>query len=363
MSVVLRGCRHIIKSFKPLQIVENADIVIEGGVIKCMGKCYTDSHYNVLECENSAAIPGLVSLHTHVLPNENGAVGNLEKVLKEVVQHGFIALHVVDVDVDAVDSVCELAKEIGVVISVGPLIEESKDLDKLSMIKLNEGEWCKSAITVDVASIDLETLKKLGKTLKSYEPKPHIQLVMPQDPASILAFFKRYNTWPIIVLDDIGMLTNEISIAHASWLTTWEIERVLSRNACIVLTPFSDSLRGVHGLVHPSIFKLENMGMGLDNVWTRPSTSLALDVIATQVVYSNRTWGFYPDTIQLLNYASSAGARILNLHNMIEVGSEANIAVLSIEDDLDSSITSILIRGLLRKTRYTIVKGSISWSQ
>jgi hypothetical protein len=48
---------------------------------------------------------------------------------------------------------------------------------------------------------------------------------------------------------------------------------------------------------------------------------------------------------------------------MIEVGGEANIAVLSIEDDLDSSITSILIRGLLRKTRYTIVKGSISWSQ
>jgi cytosine/adenosine deaminase-related metal-dependent hydrolase len=368
MCIILRKCRYVVKSFKPFQIVEFADIAIDGGVVTCIGNCAHLQKCCELECDNSIAVPGFVSMHTHALPEKNSAGYSVEvvrRVLDILVRYGYTATHIVDIDDAIIDDACKAAEEIGVRISIGPTISNSKDLKKLSYLKLfKRSPFCFPSVNVSsVEDLDTSVLTAVKEFTSAYSPPLHIHITSSENLSKTLAFYRKTGSWPIIVLDSLGLLTEKTCIAHASWITTWEIERISERGSCVILTPFADAVRGVHGVVHPTLFSIGRLCLGIDNPWHRPSPSLLFDIVALQAIYSNRTWRAYPDTLQIFHYSTTLGSKTIGgTPGIIEIGKKADIAVLRANQDaLDKSISGFILRGLAQYAKYTIVDGKLVW--
>ena len=368
MGMVLKRCRYVVKSFKPFQIAEFADIVINNGVVTCVGNCAYSQEFNVLECDDSIAMPGLVSMHTHALPEKDYAdnsINVVKMVLEQLIRYGYTAIHIVDVDADMLEDACRIAMKIGVRISIGPIITSSKDLNKLSHLKhFKKNLYCIPSINIPSAEdVDANILTAVKEFVSTYNPSIHIHITSSESIAKTLSYYRRVGSWPITALDNLGLLTKNTCIAHASWITTWEIERIRERGSCIALAPFADAMKGVHGVAHPALFDIEKICIGIDNPWHRPSPSILLDIISLQAVYSSKTWGIYPDIQQILHYATALGYSVMGIEaGVIEPGKRADIAVLHAnQHDLDKSLGGFLFRGLSNYTKYTIIEGKLVW--
>jgi cytosine/adenosine deaminase-related metal-dependent hydrolase len=368
MCIVLKECRYVVKSFKPFQVVELADIAIDNGVVTCIGNCKPLQNCYELDCGSGIAVPGFVSMHTHVSADaetSGNSIDVIKKVLGLMLRYGYTAAHIVDADSEMLEDVCRLAKEIGMRISVGPLISSSKDLKKLSFLKFFKyTPYCLPSINISpVEDLDTNTLIAIKEFISSYTTPLHIHIASSGDLSKTLDYYRKTGSWLITALDSLGLLTEKTCIAHASWITTWEIERVKERDSCIVLTPFADVVKGVHGMPHTLLFNINKLCFGIDNPWHRPSLSPLLDIIALQAVYSNRTWSFYPDTLQILHYITTLGATAIGSEaGIIEVGKRADIAILHLDQNaLNKSISGFLLRGLAYNTKYTVVEGRVVW--
>ena len=360
MSIVVKSCRYVVKSFKPLQVIENVDIVIDNGVITCIGYCkqYVGSGYEYINCEDCIAIPGFVSAHTHLLTNERTL---LEKVLMILARYGYTLIHVMGPDPELV---CEASKKVGLRVATGPTIKSSDDLKKLPVVKSLSCDMCIPLINIPtLEDVDAELLESLKSFMLS-QSNVLLHVATSQQLSKTLSYYRRKGSWPVVDLDKAGLLTEKTCIAHLTWATTWEIERIMQRKAAIALTPYSDSMRGVHGFVHPSIFKLERIGLGLDDIYTREALTIVFDIVSLQSVYRSKTWGFSPTIEEVLNYATRGGSTALNFDSgVIDLGKKADIALFKLNKHvLSEEFSKVLLSSISTVARYTIVNGKIIWS-
>ena len=362
MNIVLRKCRYVVKSFKPFHIIENADIVIDENTISCVGECSNVHGYDVLHCENSIALSGFVSSHTHIFTKSWGwqTIEIVEKALKALAIHGFALVHIAD---NYFDGVCEIANKIGLRVSTGPLIKSYGDLKNLVIAKNLKRDLCIPSINVELSeNIDDDTLREIRDF--AIENKINLHLILPQNVANILSFYKTRGEWIINHLYKLGLLSKNVCLAHFSWATTWEVEKVAQSEASIAVTPYSDSIKGVYGSVHPKLFELKNISIGIDDIWGRAGTSIIYDVIAMQSVYSTKTWGIYPSIEEVLHYATRGGSQALNIETgIIDIGKLADIVVVKMNKlDLFRDMSKTILNSI-NTLKYVIVNGKVIWAR
>ncbi|MEM0026716.1 MAG: amidohydrolase family protein [Ignisphaera sp.] len=360
MDIVVKRCRYVVKSFKPLHIVENSSIVIDGETISCVGECKDIHGYEILECGDSIAMPGFVSSHTHVLPSN--VDGNVDDVVREalatLLKHGFTAIHIADEQ--HADLLCDKANEMGLRISIGPLISSEDDLKKLYMAKNLRRGLCIPAINIRLTENTNNNVLSLVNDFASRN-NINIQVVMPQKISDVLAYYKKKGEWIVKHLAKTGLLTKRTCLAHFSWATTWEIEELMQSEANISIVPYTDSMAGILGSVHPQLFKLKRISIGIDDIWKRIGTSILYDIIALQTVYSAKTWGLYPQTEDVLHYSTRGGAQALNIDaGIIEIGKQADIAIFEINrHEVQRDMVSTILNSI-HIAKYTIVNGKIA---
>ncbi|MEL9939606.1 MAG: amidohydrolase family protein [Ignisphaera sp.] len=361
MGIVVKRCRYVVKSFKPLHIVENSSIVIDGDTISCVGECKDIHGYEILECGDSIAMPGFVSSHTHLL--SNNIVGGVDDVVREalatLLKHGFTAVHIVDEQY--ADLLCDKANEIGLRISIGPLISSEDDLKKLDMAKNLRRGLCIPAINIKLTG---DTNTDVLSFVSDFASRNNIniQVIMPQKISDVLAYYRKKGEWIVKHLAKTGLLTRRTCLAHFSWATTWEIEELVQSEASISIAPYADSMAGILGSVHPQLFRLKWISIGIDDIWKRIGTSILYDIIALQTVYSAKTWGLYPHTEDVLHYSTKGGAQALNIDaGTIEIGKQADIAIFKINKHEVQKDMANTILNSIHIAKYTIVNGKIAW--
>lgn len=360
MGIVVKRCRYVVKSFRPLHIVENSSIVIDGEIISCVGECRDIHGYEILECGDSIAMPGFVSSHTHVLPSNIAAVGEVvREALATLLKHGFTAAHIADEQYS--DLFCDKANEVGLRISIGPLISSEDDLKKLVTAENLRRGLCIPAVNIRLTEDTNNNVLSLVKDFASGKDI-NIQVIMPQKISDVLTYYKKKGEWIVKHLAKTGLLTKRTCLAHFSWATTWEIEELMQSEANISIVPYADSMAGILGSVHPQLFRLKRISIGIDDIWKRIGTSILYDIIALQTVYSAKTWGLYPQTEDVLHYSTRGGAQALNIDaGIIEIGKQADIAIFEInKHEVQKDMVSTILNSI-HIAKYTIVNGKIAW--
>lgn len=360
MGVVLKRCRYVVKMFKPLTIVEHSDIVIDGDTISCVGECKGFHSYDSLDCRDSIAIPGFVSSHTHVvsrgMPSMDKMVRN---ALAALVRHGFAAAHIADDN--QIYMLCEMANEMGLRVSLGPVISVEDDLKKLDMVKNLRRGLCIPAVSILLTEYTSDDVLHTVNAFAA-ENNINIQIILPQRISDVLTFYRKRGEWIINHLAKAGLLSRQTCLAHFSWATTWEIEKLMQSEASISIAPYTESIAGVLGSAHPQLFNLKKISIGIDDIWTRIGTSILYDIIALQTVYSAKTWGVHPKSEDVLHYATRGGAQALGIDTgTIEKGVQADIAVFRInKHEIERDVTSTIVNSI-HIAKYTLINGKIVW--
>lgn len=371
MALVFKGCKFVIKSFEPLVIERDVDIVVDGSTVSCIGRCNSSGGYEVLQCSDLIAIPGLASLYTYVSEVEER---RLAALMRKLVACGFTLVGVVSPN-PAVAASAVLSA--GLRPFVGFRIRAERDVEAAFNICKSLGYACEplllagiEALSEGVAEVLVEALKRSGCALKVY-----IELI--NKLKSVFHFVRARGEWPLKFLARLGLLGPSTVLVAPNWIASWEVESLAGSGASVVLTPYSDLVSGVYGLppLRELVEKRVRVAMGVGNVMLRPNAlSLAYDIITLVALHRVRHWDPWPTISLALHMATRVGYEVLGLDGgVIAVGKKADFTLYKVSkleafaDNTFSYEAGGLIHAVLGSVAapasYTVVDGRLVWAE
>jgi 5-methylthioadenosine/S-adenosylhomocysteine deaminase len=142
---------------------------------------------------------------------------------------------------------------------------------------------------------------------------------------------------PVAHLDNIGVLTDRLSMAHCVWLTDDDIERVAARGTVVIHNPASNGKLGSGRMRFDDMLnKGVRLGLATDGSVSNDTQNMfeALRIAGAWHNRSDRDYVDWPAPQDILRAATSGGAHALGLGKkagVIEAGRLADIVMLTAE--------------------------------
>ncbi len=371
LSILLRNCRYVVMSFKPLKIREEIDIVLDKNRVVCLGICRDYRTDEVIECNNSIAMPALASAHTHIQLDNN--INNIKEYFKTILQllisNGIGAIQFTG---KYHHIVIESAREIGLRIATGPIVRDTKDLNNLGKTIVGN-ELFRPIVNIPSPDIDKEIFINIIDFCR--RNSIDIYLSVSENINEVFEFKKRKGVFPIEYLAKNSLLTSHIVLLHLNWITSWEIEILNNNKSRVVICPYPDSFIKTKGLPPPNLIFANNIltGVGLDNIEKIWNLDIRTALITTLALYKNSYKDIQLSIPMLLHIHSTVNYKILRFNNnIIEIGETPDIAIISI-DKLKQHLISLKRKDVLKDIDITdliltspistmIINGKIVWS-
>ncbi len=364
MYLTLSRCRYVIPSYVPLRMVEDADIVIDGGRIVCVGSCYGYYSHDKIDCREKVAAPAFGNAHIHV--------ASILKYLDSLDPRKAIAIAIINMASNgiaafqSIDSeysiIVEAAKNIGLRVRAGPIIKDGRC------------EFPDKDISYDLYSpiVSIENLLEVNEEMlegciknllnKNFD----IQISVSRTVEETLKFKRRKGFFPIEYLVKNGLLSNRVVLSHINWVSSWELESIVYYKPKVVICPYSDALFSINGIPPIKTILERNVviGIGTETFAYRGSSNILKDIASIVALYRYSNTNIEME--QAMHLATQGSYSIMNINaGTIETGREADIVVFDIRRLKYGLYNNKQILPLIIHESYvdlTTVKGNIVWS-
>ena len=178
-----------------------------------------------------------------------------------------------------------------------------------------------------------ETLKKASELAQKYQVLLHIHCS--ETRREVYDVKKRYGARPIAHLKKLGLLQENILLAHCGWITKGEVTEIAQANAKVSHNPISNMKLATGGFT-PLPELLENhvtVGLGTDGAASNNSLDMFEVMKFTALIHKHHRWD--PRVLpapQVLDLATRGGASCLGLDaGSLEVGKKADIILVDLD--------------------------------
>ena len=144
-----------------------------------------------------------------------------------------------------------------------------------------------------------------------------------------------FGVTPVCHLDQIGVLTDRLSMAHCVWLTDEDIERAAARGTVVIHNPASNGKLGSGRMrLDDMLAKGVRLGLATDGSGSNDSQNMfeALRIASLWHNRSDRDYAQWPAPEDILRAATSGSARALGLGEdagIIAAGRLADVVLLT----------------------------------
>ncbi len=363
--MLLKNCRYIVTQDSKRKILENADVLAEGGLISKIGKGIRAGRGDeIIDCSNKIVVPGLVNTHTHLgMHSLRGAddetelfdwlkgIGEAEKKLtakqvgentlaglKEAVRFGTTTIY---------DSYkfperrLEAFREMGVrgvlsstVTDEKTFMASAKFLDSMK----NKGGLVHGAIAANaVYSCSGEILRKVI----DYSERNSLlrRIHVGETRKDRFDTLQKHGKLAVEYLDSIGFLGGRCLLVHCIWITKGEIRKIANAGAKVSHNPVSNMKLASGGVMplHEMLQEGITVGLGTDSVASNNNLDLFEEMKMCALLHRHHKWDPKAVTAQqALDMATVSGAKCLGIEKVgaIEEGNCADIITLDIAENL-----------------------------
>ncbi len=354
---------------------EIKDILIEGKVIKKIGKNIEDNEADVIDAKGNIIMPGFINTHSHIAmtffrgyaegynlmdwlnkkiwPVEDKLtkedVYNSSKLgILEMIKTGtttFLDMYfLVDGTIDAIN-------EVGIRACLSRCIMNTESDDDIRIKETYDllkrfGDGQNELITLMVGPhseyvCDIPTLKRCVKIAKENNIGLHIHLSETQD--EIKTIREKYNKTPVELLEDVGAFSVPLVLAHGVWVNESDIKLLQRIKGGISHNPVSNAKLGSG--IAPIKKYIENnitVGIGTDGDCSTSSLDMFLEMKLTGYFQKATLLDSTAlDAFEILQMATINGAKILNMENKTGSIKEGKLADLIIIDGKSLNINPI----------------------
>ena len=358
--MLLKNCRFIITQNEKREILENKDILIEGGRIEKIGNNLSKKD-EVIDCRNKIVIPGLINCHTHAPMNLFRGVSdnkNLQKWLnediwpreaklnEEMVYYGSL-LAIAEMLLTGttcfndmyfyITDIAKAAEKSGIRCFLGSALFDFFDSEKtFEEIKKSEKEInrilemkndrIKPSVTphsVETCSDDL--LIECKNLAEKYGLPIHIHLS--ETEKEVKECLKKRGKTPLIFLENLNFLKNKFISAHGIHLNKKEIE-LINKNKCFVVYNPCSNAKLASGICPAK--ELKYFCIGTDSVASNNNLNLfeemKFGVLLQRLKYKDSG---AMDANKIFDSATINGAKSLGIETgSIEIGKKADLVLI-----------------------------------
>ena len=356
-ELLLRRCKFVLVGDG--WVLRDVNVVVRDGVIASVGE-EVDKSGLVLDCSDKVVIPGLVNSHTHAAMtllrgycDDAELFGWLKRIWRvearltprivylasklaiyEMLSSGTTAF--VDMYFYP-EETAKAAEELGIRAALGPpIIEGVGELEgSVARAKSFVKDFGRSRLIVPILNVhsihacSRETLEAVAELSRELEVKVHIHVS--ETRREVFECKKKYGLFPVEYLDRLGVLSDRCILVHLGWVTSWEIELIREKGACVVHCPSSNTKLATAGF-----FPFKEMvrsgiavGLGTDG----PASNNTLDMIREMrmavLLQRNNYWDVDVNAADAFRAATLNGGAILGVRvGSVEEGYLADLALL-----------------------------------
>ncbi|MCS7112291.1 MAG: amidohydrolase family protein [Ignisphaera sp.] len=364
MYFTLNRCRYVISSYMPLTILEDANIVVDGGKIVCIGECHGYNNYDRIDCREKVAAPAFGNAHIHTASILK-YVGDLDlrraitMAMINMASNGIAAFQSMD---EEYIEIINAAKNIGLRVRAGPVIKSEK-CESFNIEGVSYNLYSPIISIENLLEIDEEALKSCMENLLNKELD--IQIPVSRTVEEVLKFKRRKGLLPVEYLARNNLLSGRVVLSHVNWISSWELESIVHYRPRVAICPYSDVLSGINGIppIKTLLEKNVIVGIGTETFIHRGSSNMLKDISSIVALYRYSNTDI--EVEQVMQLATQGSYSVMNINaGTIEVGREADIAILSVKRMKYSVHTKRVLPLIIHESYVdsTIVNGSIVWS-
>ncbi len=395
MSIALRNCRFVVDAPSPseVRVREGIDIVIENGIITCVGECRDiATGIEEIDCGNYVAIPGLGNAHTHAamvvlrgyaddyelfdwLPR----VWRAERFLTpSIIEHAtaIACMEMASCGTTAFqdmyffpEKVVEIAQSFGLRIRTGPIAGMHRVEDLKHWLSMRSKLFEPVINIHSIYALDLETLETWFGASKDLGIDVHIHLSETRRELYICR--KKLGFFPVEFLEKRGWLSERIVGVHLNWVTSWEIEYLAKRRARVVVNPSNGAKLAVGGFtpVKEMISRGIVVGLGTDGACSSNKLSVLNEMRMLVLLYRHSYWDTELRASHALYIATKGSYQAMGFRGgLVEPGYVGDIVLLNLRSlrmypPTRKRVGShVVYAAECSDVVYTIVGGRIVWS-
>lgn len=420
-TLLLKNCFSIWPG-SGAKTLNNSDILIEGGRIKCMGENLLDPADRVIDCSDHVVLPGFVNTHHHfyqTLTRNIPAVQNaklfdwlvyLYEIWKYVdedaifyssllamgellktgctlsTDHHYLYPNNISCDImatqfKAADTLgmrfsptrgsMSLSKKDGglppdtvvqteedILEDCERVIQQFHDASELSMKKIVLAPCSPFSVTK-------ELMKETAALARRHNVRLHTHLAETADENDYC--IEIYKKRPLEVMAECDFLGEDVSYAHGIFFTDDELKLLRETNTQIAHCPTSNMRLG-SGICRVAEMRDMgiNVGLGVDGSASNDSSDMLGEVRNSLLLQRVKYGASAIDVNEVLKMGTRNGARLLNFDRVGELkeGYAADLAVFNVKrmeyaGALSDPIAALVFSGYNHATDYTIVNGKV----
>ncbi len=272
MNIVIKNARYVLTPIHKhgLNVYEYGDIVIEDGLIKCIGRnCGIEKPDYVINADKHIVYPCYIDSHTHIgYPIYYVLLNNMFsqefykrtwEIDREIVNKQYVRsisrLTCISMLLNGVigfinmyhypEETINTCKELYIMTGPGPGLKTSIDIG--SFMKKYSGEK-RVFLSINIPSlqeIGLDELVEINNIATEHNMWKTIQVSATRN--EVFYTKKKYNVWPIEYLYNNNILDQRTILAHLNWLSSMEIGFIREKKTYVAITPSSTMYLGERG--------------------------------------------------------------------------------------------------------------------
>ncbi|KUH33153.1 N-ethylammeline chlorohydrolase [Thermococcus celericrescens] len=363
MSILIKN-GHVIYG-ENLEIVR-ADVLIEGNRIVSVEKKINETADTVIDATGRVVSPGFINLHTH------SPMGLLRGLADDLPLMDWLQNHIWPREAKLTREYTKVGAYLGALEmiktgttafldmyffmdAVAEVVEESGLRGYLSYGMIDLGDPEKTEKELKEALRTMEFIEKLGSDRVHFVFGPHapytcsiallkevrrlasehnklITIHVSETMAEIGQITERYGKSPVVLLDDIGFLGNDVIIAHGVWLDSRDIQ-ILARHGVTVAHNPGSNMKLASGVM--PLEKLLNAGVNIGLGTDGSASNNNLDMLDEMKLAAllHKVHNLDPtvaDARTVFRMATLNGAKALSLKaGVIKEGYLADIAIIN----------------------------------
>ncbi len=397
MSILIKN-GHVIygENFEVLK----ADVLIENNRIVKVAKEISEAADTVIDAKGKVISPGFINLHTHSpMGLFRGLADDLPlmdwlrehiwpkeaKLTREYVKVGAYlgALEMIKTGTTAfldmyfyMDAVAEVVLESGIrgylsygMIDLGELDKTEKEIkvalktmkfiEKLNSERIHFVFGPHAPYTCSIAL--LKRVRELAN-----EHKKLITIHVAETMTEIGQIAERYGKSPVVLLDDIGFLADDVIIAHGVWLDSWDVHILARHRVSIAHNPASNmklasGVMPIERLLNAGV----NIGLGTDGSASNNNLDMLEEMkIAALLHKVHNLDPTVADAKTIFKMATQNGAKALHLNaGVIKEGALADLVIIDFNQPhlrpINNVISHLVYSANGNDVETTIVDGKI----
>jgi 5-methylthioadenosine/S-adenosylhomocysteine deaminase len=365
--MLIKNARLVVTQNTNRDILENADILIQGNTIVKIGKGLQGEP--VLDADDMIVMPGLINAHTHntmtalrgvcddeelqlwldavvkaelaMTPQEQSA--SSKQGVREMLRTGTTTFCDMYVDIRPTFAAA-LSSGMRAILFRAYFDAFGDDpFDPSQIIELNkETDASEGRIRIGLGPHSLygcseKLLKQVHAFSEEHELRKHIHLAETRKERFDIR--EKEQCLPLEYLDKIGFLDKRTTLVHNVWLTKGELDTIKTRDASMVHCPTSN-MKLAGGGVMPLMEAQQRgifCGLGTDSAVSNNSLDMFSEMKFAALLHKHHRWDPTAASAQMvLDMATIQGARAYGLDEEIgslEPGKKADIVMLDLSSE------------------------------